>query len=158
MNQLDWNRERYRTRDRLLDFTTSMLPPHLEQEGPSLVYPYANVNLAMLEQEILAIAESYGFEGNMDALWNRLLSISGIVRDIVTNFPEIGEPNVFYLDTESDILYYYKQTTSQVDPATAEENGIYIAGFDEQTGTTYLYIPVRAMLIEDSILNGGNSN
>jgi hypothetical protein len=39
---LDWNYERYRTRDLLLEYNTNIMPPHPRAGGISVVYPWGS--------------------------------------------------------------------------------------------------------------------
>lgn len=39
---IDWNYERYRTRDLLLEYDTNIMPPHPRAGGISVVYPWGS--------------------------------------------------------------------------------------------------------------------
>ena len=74
MPYLDWNMQRYRTRDLLLD----------------RIYPWGNNNHN---------------EGNI------IISQQQIIFNSFDNFPENGNPNRLYFDTDKKILYCYNEST-----------------------------------------------
>lgn len=147
--------ERWRTRDRLLEYDTSIMPPHPRTAGLSIVYPWENVNLNMLSHAIYQLALNHGFDGDEEFFWNKFNNAATIITGTVATFPVPGEEDTLYLDLVTDILYYFKSTTAAITPAEAALHGIEIVG--TSGATTYLYIPVRAMLMEDTILNCGSA-
>lgn len=82
----------------------------------------------------------------------------------IKSFPSIGIENDLYLDTETNILYYFKITRKKIYTELAAKIGIAIVGYsiieDSQEVIKYLYIPVQARPIEDEILieSGGENN
>lgn len=62
---IDWNYERHRTRDRLLEYDINIMPPHPHSAGLSMVYPWENVSLKMLETQILALARKMVLMGQI---------------------------------------------------------------------------------------------
>lgn len=159
---IDWNYERYRTRDRLLDYDSSIVPPHPVSAGLPIIYPWENTNLTILSNQLYTIAQNNGFDGTLAQFLDFFAhGGGGIVVGTIATFPVTGKDSTLYLDSETDIVYYFKATTTEISPAVAEENKIVIAGteIDEITHITtyFLYIPIRAMLIEDTILNSGDA-
>lgn len=107
MKRLDWNEERYKTRDRLLDYTLNNYPIFPESNEIPRIYPWENINLGILSRQILDIAKQYGYTGDEQLLWNRFTNGS-IINGSLNTFPIPGEENNLYLDTETGILYYFK--------------------------------------------------
>jgi len=54
--KLDWNRERYRTRDLLLEYDTAIMPARPRTAGLAMVYPWENLTLSTLKAQIIEIA------------------------------------------------------------------------------------------------------
>ena len=157
-----WNRERKRTRDRLSDYEISKfdLVYPCSKSKFDLVYPWYNHSLNVLSKQLYELASKHGFTGTQDNLINNLFQDS-IMIESFENFPIPGNVNLLYLDSETSILYYFKETTNDINIEVAETIGAKIVGqnTDEVTGNiiTYMYIPVRAMLIENSIIVGGDA-
>lgn len=130
---LDFCRERHRTRDRLLEYDTSIMPSYPHTAGLPIIYPWENINLAQLLVQLYAIAQGNGFPGTLDEFkdfFGVYLGARSIEYDYFINFPEEGETNKLYFDLGEKILYYWD---------TAE------------------YIPVNAMLIANTTLEGGGA-
>lgn len=126
------NYERRRTRELLLAYNSNILPMQPFQENSIITYPWEYTQLATIEKQLYQIAKNSGFNGTEnDFLLNfgRYISNRSIIYDIYINFPEIGETDKLYFDLEEKILYYW-------------DNG---------------YYPVRATLITNTILEGGEA-
>lgn len=150
-----WNRERKKTRDRLLDYE---LPPIPYSSCPLPVYPWTNL-ASQMQSYLLEDAGKYGFDGSIDDLWNLLLK-NNIYVGTLNTFPLIGEKDILYLDTETDILYYFKSTNLPIDPDLIAKVGAAIVGthvVGEDDMFIDLYIPVRALPLENLIFNCGNA-
>ena len=145
--------ERKRTRDRLLeyDLDINILRPHTA--GLPMIYPWERQELSILSHQIYQIGVLNGYSGTEDDFWQDFLMGSEVVFDTYENFPIPGEDKTLYLDRSSDTLYYFKETQEAINESAAEEAGAIIVGGDGNV--TYLYIPVRAILIENTILNCG---
>lgn len=156
----NWNHERWRTRDRLLEYDISIMPPRLHLAGLRMVYPWENDNLSMLGREIYQIALNNGYAGEESDFWSHFSS-GAIINGTLNTFPVPGNESDLYLDIETNILYYFKITTELVYTDLAARVGIAVAGVsileDTKTVTHYLYIPVRAMPMENLIFNSGNA-
>lgn len=157
---LDINRERHRTRDLLLEYDINIMPPHPRAGGLaivypwgssfldnvvdnsipshphtttlSMVYPWENTSLNILMQQLYILAIQNGFEGTMDdfkKLFSSYVGARSIMFATYANFPEEGTTSKLYFDLEEKVLYYWDND----------------------------YIPVNAMLIANTILNGGEA-
>lgn len=60
MIKLDWNRERHRTRDRLISNLLDYGPLPTSENIP-IVFPWMPISLAQLSQTILDIAQQYDY-------------------------------------------------------------------------------------------------
>ena len=163
----NWNFERWRTRDRLIDYDFNLVPPVPHSGGipfvfppqemnvspffplvddislPS-IYPWENLALAALESEIFQIAQNNGYTGDAATLWSRFSD--GVVHiGTIDTFPVPGNIQDLYLDKETNILYHFRILSS---PLTEEDSNLIGA---ISVGENYIYIPVRALLIEDTI-------
>ena len=154
------NRER--TRDLLLEYDMRIMPPRPRAAGIAMVYPWLNSNysdegwvtlpipqteefasvypwesigLNILGDQIYLLAAQSGYTGTREQ-FHRYFGMYlenndwEILFEEFVNFPEEGETDKLYFDLDEKILYYW--------------NG---------TG----YTPVNAMLITDTILNGGDA-
>ena len=131
--QLNWNRERWRTRDLLLEYDTSIMPPHPRAAGLSMIYPWENSSLAYFCEQLYQLATASGYVGSKEEFTLHfgafLNGTHQIIYDIYANFPVPGDSDKLYFDLEEKILYYWD----------AE------------------YIPVNAMLIVNTTLEGGGA-
>lgn len=158
-NQRDWNYERYRTRDLLLEYDKAIMPPRPRAAGLSsvyswgstiptdeetlnipipvqkdipIIYPWENISLSIFSNQLYKVALINGFVGTEKDFLNRFVnyvSDKQIIFEIFNNFPQYGSLNKLYFDTEEKILYYW-------------DNG---------------YLPVNAMLIANTIIEGGEA-
>jgi len=153
----DWNYERYRTRDRLLEYDPHIMPPRPHsaglayiyplEENPtasipitdnvdmSIIYPWENNSITILANELWRLAAATGYEGEKNTFINNFGAYyntheSSIIFGTLATFPSIGSNNYLYFDTDTKILYHWNE--------------------DE-------YEPINAMLIVDTILNGGDA-
>ena len=126
-----------------------------------MIYPWENLMLKELESALLQLAQKHGYTGDDNAFYDKFFNVGSIVRSSFINFPVPGQEDSLYLDEDTDVLYYFKQTTNSINVQLAAINGIEIVGskLDQNTNETitYMYIPVRALPIEDLILNSGTA-
>ena len=155
------NRER--TRDLLLEYDIRIMPPRPRAAGLAMVYPWLNSNaadqgwvdippipdtpefqvvypwesigLSILGDQIYMLAANSGYTGTREDFhryFGTYLENNKwqILFEDFNNFPETGEQDKLYFDLVENILYYW-------------------------TGTSYE--PVNAMLITNTILNGGDA-
>lgn len=149
----NWNYERWRTRDRLLEYDFNIYPALPHSAGLSMVYPWENITLANLDKQIIEIARNHEYDGDDETFWERFVS-GGVYFGTLSTFPVPGEETLLYLDKETDILYYFK-STSELNYDIAIEKGVEIVGNEDNV--YYCYIPVRALPIENLILNCGDA-
>ena len=129
---LDWNRERHRTRDLLLEYDTNIMPPRPRAGGISVVYPWENTSLNILNHQLYLLAIANGFDGTEEDFKQLFTSYVGprsIMFANYSEFPETGISSKLYFDLEEKILYYWENQ----------------------------YIPVDAMLIANTVLDGGEA-
>lgn len=152
---LDMNKERWKTRDLLVDSSKINTP----FSSIKTVYPWENMQLDMLSKQIYQIAQNYGYSGDEKAFWDKF-SNGPVVISTVDEFPVVGEEDRLYLDKESGILYYFIATTNVIYHELANALDVNISGenTEEDQTVTYLYIPIKAMPIENLILSGGDIN
>ena len=185
------SRERHRTRDLLLEYDHAIMPPHPRAGGlhvvypwgnnsryhdgddiadlplnpndtnMDMIYPWENITNAALAQQIYAIAQKYGYNSTLQQFWIKFSNTS-VVYGTLATFPNPGAEDYLYMDTETDILYYFKSTTKIVNKEAAARVGIAIIGNSrvnrDGAKITDMYIPVRSLLIEDTILSEGDAS
>lgn len=154
MEKLDWNYERYRTRDRLLEYSIDIMPPRPHSGGLSLIYPWEDISINQLSKQFIKLVYSHGFTGDEQELWNRFSD--GVIKHGTLNtFPIPGNKNNLYFDVETEILYYFKAIPHIVLPEDAAVVGAAIVGSsklgEEKQSYTYLYIPVKSLSIENTL-------
>ena len=156
------NRERWRTRDLLLEYDRAIMPPRPRAAGlgsiytwldanqapqgeadvppdPSAanihtVYPWENTGLVILSNQLYTLAAKSGYTGTSQEFYRYFGTYlernrQEILFESYSNFPEVGSQNMLYFDLDENILYYWDSA----------------------------YIPVNAMLIANTIINGGDA-
>ena len=132
MNNLDWNHERHRTRDLLLEYDISIMPARPRAAGLTIVYPWENSLLQLLGKQLYNIAANSGFSGteeDFNSHFGEYLNSKQIIFSTYNAFPQVGEIDKLYFDQTDKILYYWNNE----------------------------YIPVNAMLIANTTLEGGGA-
>lgn len=125
-------KERWRTRDLLLEYDSYIVPPRPRAAGLGVIYPWENTSISVLIEQLFTIAAKSGFIGDKTDFKNHFgsyLQNKEVIYDVFDNFPEIGEEDKLYFDLEEKILYYWDTE----------------------------YIPVNAMLIANTTINGGEA-
>lgn len=150
---------RHRTRDLLLEYEPSIMPLHPRAGGLAMVYPWGNnndsgaimppfpdpsaiaqiypwemQNLAIMGDWLFAFAANSGYKGDRKEFYKYFGSYleanrQEILFDSFNNFPATGTQDMLYFDLDNKILYYWDNE----------------------------YIPVNAMLIAETIVNGGEA-
>ena len=154
------NRER--TRDLLLEYDIHIMPPRPRAAGLSMiytwlhgnipnsdpiysvpipqtaefsiVYPWESVGLSILSDQIFILASHSGYNGTREEFHRYFGSYlesnrQEILFEEYNNFPQVGTSDMLYFDLNEKILYYWDGE----------------------------YIPVNAMLIAHTILEGGEA-
>ena len=117
------------------------------------VYPWQNIQNSQLAKQIFNIAKMYGNEDTTKEEFWTSISKKEIIIDTIDNFPSIGDENTLYFDKISGILYYFISTADIIYTELAEAVGARIEQDEEHI--TYLYIPIKAMPMENLIIGGG---
>ena len=120
------------TRDLLLEYDRAIIPPRPRAAGLVSIYPWENLPISILLKQLFALAVNSGFNGtekDFKEKFGSYLQEKQIIYANYINFPTVGELDKFYFDLEEKILYYW----------------------DEE------YIPVNAMLIANTIIEGGEA-
>ena len=151
-------KERRRTRDRLLEYDLSIMPLKPHSAGLSIIYPWENQSLLFTSYQLYEIAKNYGFPGTVEEFFSKFSLYGGnIIKGTISTFPVPGNENNLYFDEESKILYYFSVKNMKILSETVAKIGAAIVGYSVVKETseiiTYLYIPVKASLIADSVLN-----
>lgn len=112
----------------------SLLPPFPDLSIINSIYPWEMQNLAIMGDWLYAFASGSGYTGTREefyACFGLYLEQNRqeIVFDSYANFPSNGSHNMLYFDLDEKILYYWDNE----------------------------YIPVNAMLIANTIVNGGEA-
>ena len=151
--------ERSRTRDLLLEYDKAIMPPRPRaaglsniyswgstilsdmdtldvpiphQKDVSIIYPWENTSLSIFSNQLYKVAVINGFVGTEKEFLDRFVnyvSDKQIVFEEYANFPQYGSTNKLYFDLDEKILYYWENE----------------------------YIPVNAMLIANTIIEGGEA-
>jgi len=152
-------KERWRTRDLLLEYDSHIIPPKPRtaglgniyswgatvptdegtltipipiQQNISLIYPWENTSLSIFSNQLYKVALINGFVGTEKEFLDRFVnyvSDKQIIFENYDNFPVYGSTSKLYFDQVEKILYYWDNE----------------------------YIPVNAMLITNTIVNGGEA-
>lgn len=152
---------RRRTRDLLLEYDVHIMPPRPRTAGLAMIYPWLNSNkesegwvtipipetaefqmvypwesvgLSILSDQIYMLAANSGYTGTREEFhryFGSYLEINKweILFEEFNNFPQVGQQDKLYFDLDEKILYYWDNE----------------------------YIPVNAMLITNTIVNGGEA-
>lgn len=125
-------KERQRTRDLLLEYDRAIMLPRPRAAGLGIVYPWEMMSFTIISKQLYAFAVNSGFKGSekdFKEKFGSYLQNKQIIYANYIDFPAKGELDKFYFDLEEKILYYW----------------------DEE------YIPVNAMLIANTIIEGGEA-
>jgi hypothetical protein len=145
------NTERWKTRDLLENNPSNGIP----FSNIKTIYPWENLQLNILSQQIYEIAKMNGYNDSEENFFKKF-SQGSVIVDSINNFPLFGEKNTLYLDKDTNILYYFISTENIISQELANILNIRIIPPEELNleNTTNLYIPIKAMPIENLILGG----
>lgn len=119
----DWNQERRKTRNRLLEYGYGI---------PAPIPITTEESLESLSHKLYLIAKNNGFteaEEDFIKLFSGTMNNKQVLFASFSTFPQMGDQNVLYFDIDEKILYYWNNE----------------------------YIPVNAMLIANTTLEGGGA-
>ena len=150
---------RRQTRDLLLEYEPTIMPLHPRAGGLAIIYPWGNnndsgsamppfpnpsaiesiypwemQNLAIMGDWLFSFAAKSGYNGTREEFYKYFGSYletnrQEILFEAFENFPSVGTKDMLYFDLNEKILYYWDQE----------------------------YIPVNALLIAHTILDGGEA-
>jgi len=123
---------RTKTRDLLLEYDKAIMPPKPRAAGLGSIYPWEDWSISFFSQQLFKLAANSGFEGtesDFKKKFGSYLQDKQIIYANYNDFPIIGEVDKFYFDLVEKILYYWDKK----------------------------YIPVNAMLIANTIIDGGEA-
>ena len=124
--------ERRKTRDLLLEYDPIIMPPRPRAAGLKSVYPWETLPFSILAKQLFTFAANSGFTGTEEDFsqkFGSFLENKNIIFMNFIDFPEVGEINKLYFALDEKILYYWDNE----------------------------YIPVNAMLIANTIIEGGGA-
>ena len=117
------------TRDLLLEYDKAIMPPRPRAAGLGNIYPWENTSLSIFSNQLYKVAIINGFVGTEKEFLDKFVNDKQIVFEEHANFPQYGSTSKLYFALDEKILYYWE---------------------DE-------YIPVNAMLIANTIIEGGEA-
>lgn len=123
---------RAKTRDLLLEYDKAIMPPKPRAAGLGSIYPWENLSISFFSKQLFRFAADSGFKGtesDFNKKFGSYLQDKQIIYANYNDFPIIGEIDKFYFDLVEKILYYWDKE----------------------------YIPVNAMLIANTIIDGGEA-
>lgn len=111
-----------------------MMPPFPDPSAISAIYPWEMQNLALMGDWLFSFAARSGYNGTREEFYKYFGTYlesnrQEILFETFDNFPSIGTKDMLYFDLNEKILYYWDGE----------------------------YIPANAMLIANTILNGGEA-
>lgn len=111
-----------------------LMSPFPDPSAISSIYPWSLQDLAVMGDWLFAIAANSGYNGSREEFYANFGSYlvnnkQEILFERYVNFPAEGVKDMLYFDLDEKILYYWDSE----------------------------YIPVNALLIANTILNGGEA-
>ena len=88
----------------------------------SIVYPWESVGLSILSDQIFILASNSGYTGTREDFHHYFGTYlennnQEIIFEEYENFPEVGNPNLLYLDLHNRILYYWNNGYTPISAA-----------------------------------------
>ena len=146
---LDMDKNRWKTSALTLDTNNYQVANNIQT-----VYPWENMQLSILSDQIYKLAQKYGYNKDKETFWKKF-SEGTIIFENLEDLPAIGDENKLYLDKKSGTLYYFTTTTNIIYHELADAVGAIV---QENETVTNLYIPIKALPIENLIIGGGDIN
>lgn len=146
-------RERRRTRDRLLEYDFS-LPLHPRAGGLAMIYPWEDNEKRILRKQIYDIAVDSGFTGSEEEFWSNFSNGHIIFGANPFCFPVPGNKKDLYYSESNNTVYCFKEMNVAVTEDDLPTGAVIVGVIND---VAYLYIPIRAMLLEHSIIFGGDA-
>lgn len=153
---LDMNKERWKTRDLLLNTNNYQAANNIQT-----VYPWAQIQRSQLEEQIYGIAVDSGYEGSFAEFAIKFLKnyVNGnIIVGTLDTFPEEGDTKDLYFDTEKNCIYSFKTIiVNEIDP-NFENDGNKIKKIEENSEekTIFYYSPIKNLITEEVDSNDSN--
>ena len=125
-------KERWRTRDLLLEYDPYVMPPRPRAAGLGMIYPWEHIDMSNMIKQLYVFSKNSGYNGTEQDFITKFgsyLQSKQVLFDVFDNFPETGAADLLYFDTEEKIMYYWDNE----------------------------YLPINTLLIEGTILNAGTS-
>lgn len=141
----DWNYERYRTRDLLLEYDKDIMPPRPRAAGLKIIYPWESIMLSNFIDQLYQVAVENGYSGTKDEYLSKnaeVLNANEIITGKLDSFPIPGNIENIYFDNEKAILYYYQFIEGEIDTTSPKFADARI--FIDEDNNTHLYIPIES--------------
>lgn len=156
----DWNYERHRTRDLLLEYDINYMPPRPRQGGLCIVYPWGSpllndiVDMSIPAQpHTTKLSMIYPWENTSLNILNHQLYLLAVMNGFEGTEEDFKQLFSAYVGSRSIMFAKYSDF-----PETGIDSKLY---FDLEEKILYYwengYTPVNAMLIANTSLNGGEA-
>lgn len=120
--------DRPKTRDLLLEYDVSIRPPRPRAAGLPVVYPWENLSLNIVAEQLYQLAANSGFDKPKDeffANFGSYLQNKQVVYSNYEDFPITGAADVLYFATDQKALYYWDNEYKLVKATLVDDTIIY---------------------------------
>lgn len=158
---LDWNKQRYLTRDLLLEYDSRIMPPHPRAGGISQVYPWGSTyfdnvvdNFIPSSPHTTTLSMIYPWENTALNILNQQLYLIAVQHGFDGTIEDFNMLFTSYVGPRSIMFATYEQF-----PDTGIQDKLY---FDLNEKILYYwdnneYNPINAMLIANTRIDGGEA-